>query len=185
MRRIIIRLCGPFSLLLFVAAVGVAGHSYLGWRYQGLTLNTAARPDGSQQHYSITAKPIGIVISYHSLTRGALDPGWLPFSARSAPLTMAQCDQWYRKQGGYAWLGMGLLHGVMRPDGRGRAYEVAIPHWLTIVLTTVGPVLWVRGRWKARRGVDGLCPVCGYDLRATPDRCPECGSLATRRAAPG
>jgi hypothetical protein len=39
-------------------------------------------------------------------------------------------------------------------------------------------------RQRTRRRRAGLCPECGYDLRATRDRCPECGTAVRVFALP-
>ena len=53
-----------------------------------------------------------------------------------------------------------------------RSLHLMIPIALLMVLPFVRVAYWWRGRRRARRG---LCTGCGYDLRATGDRCPECG----------
>jgi hypothetical protein len=52
------------------------------------------------------------------------------------------------------------------------------PVWLLILLSGIGPA-WSWARYY-RRPRPGLCARCGYDLRATPQRCPECGAVAAQ-----
>jgi hypothetical protein len=56
---------------------------------------------------------------------------------------------------------------------------VACPYWFITLLTAILPgARLAGGRQRARRSRmhPSLCRHCGYDCRATPDRCPECGT---------
>jgi hypothetical protein len=65
---------------------------------------------------------------------------------------------------------------------RGSSYSIAFPHWSVVVLasplTVRWAVVWARKARVRRRVLGRLCPACGYDLRATPERCPECGTVS-------
>jgi hypothetical protein len=51
---------------------------------------------------------------------------------------------------------------------------------MTVELAPVGVIIAVMMvRRRAAPLPKGICTVCGYDLRATPSRCPECGTTPT------
>ena len=62
----------------------------------------------------------------------------------------------------------------------------AVPAWAFVIGFGLLPAIWMwreaRGRC-GRRAASGRCIACGYDLRATPQRCPECGRRARDVAA--
>jgi hypothetical protein len=55
--------------------------------------------------------------------------------------------------------------------------SVFVPHWLVIGFAAILParraIVLMRIMTRQRKG---LCLACGYDLRETPDKCPECGA---------
>ncbi|HZN67346.1 MAG TPA: hypothetical protein VFB66_18810 [Tepidisphaeraceae bacterium] len=86
----------------------------------------------------------------------------------------------------WQWLGFNL-HSTTRNTTTGarrteRAFR--LPWWLVAAVLALPPLLATRRRGLRReRRAKGLCEGCGYDLRATPGRCPECGREAGPRPA--
>ena len=101
------------------------------------------------------------------LQRFALAVGGPGFGRIDRPLT-------YRLAGG-------------RQQGWLSGFTLTVPHWAVAALAgavAAGPALaFGRRRRRALRRRAGLCPTCGYDLRATPGQCPECGTIPAAPAA--
>jgi len=73
-----------------------------------------------------------------------------------------------------AWAGFQAYVGPRPPD---HYVSVTAPSWACVAGFGILPAAWSARRARRRgRLKRGHCTACGYDLRATPGRCPECGN---------
>jgi hypothetical protein len=66
------------------------------------------------------------------------------------------------------------------PNYTGTSAGLMVPHWFVALVTAILPLItlirWRRALLRRHRALLGLCLACGYDLRASTERCPECGA---------
>jgi hypothetical protein len=110
---------------------------------------------------------------------------WQTWTDRRMISTLAQQPAWKYSRpqpGGVLYLNPlpGSVLGIGGSLGGKNQIDVRLPYWLLVAAFCVMPAIWIvitcRRRRERTRIAQGLCPTCGYDLRATPGRCPECGA---------
>jgi hypothetical protein len=84
------------------------------------------------------------------------------------------------------WRTFSYDHKIMRypaPTPPDSVWELAFPHWSLCLLFAILPATRIMAIRRRSQRSRGHCGVCGYDLRATPDRCPECGTIPSTATA--
>jgi len=129
-----------------------------------------ARSEGGVLLLQTMSRPLAVPLS----VTGAGPPGGLRWGYQGSRPRLdlppsGQGPRWLSRGARIAWRAS--------PKGGGVDRWLILPCWL-LMLPGAACGGWRLRRWlRARRAARlGLCSRCGYDLRASPERCPECGT---------
>jgi len=184
MKRRLFTLASVVSLLLTFAVITTWIRSYL-------TTDVIVRTTRDGRHFEFATIPGQIRLTFTKGWPRQADPRWysgdLHWYTGRFPAYLIVLGQrpiyakWYPL--GYA------IHDWSGPDAL--AYRTyAIPYYLPLALTLILPA-WMTIRLRRMillaksRAARGLCVRCGYDLRASSGRCPECGAGRETPGTPG
>jgi hypothetical protein len=182
LRGVVLTALGVLCLPLLVAALAFWVRSY--WSADTLTceLRSGSFVEASIGHGRICTQWMRALRPRTANSR----PAWR-FSHMDEQNYARQADgrpYWWGLTGSWGFRSTYIRHGpvaggTLRDQHGG--YLVATPCWLPaliLLLPTLRIARLIRGRRRRRALSKECCPSCGYDLRATPARCPECGPAA-------
>jgi hypothetical protein len=166
-RRWLFNLAAAVSVLLCVATCVLWVRSY----FIADTLAATAWRDDRQCATDAIYSIKGVVVLYQFTT----PLGQVPTTADSGLQWVHQPASRMKSQP------LSLPFWIALGDGKTPLrWRVRFSYWLILLLTALSPAVWIWRRIRVvrrRRRIErGCCPSCGYDLRASPDRCPECGA---------
>jgi hypothetical protein len=172
------------SLVLFVSVLGLWVRSYVHFDSYG-TLDSA----GGTLSYLVSLRGgIQIAAAKNLTTQESSSAkdwnlGWFSQRLDSSKWTSgAPGDRWQvlnvsGNNSLHKFLGFRYASGGIGTAGW--FWSIRVPLWSIALLCSLLPAIRLsKAIATLRRTRLGLCPKCGYDLRACPDRCPECGTPA-------
>jgi hypothetical protein len=192
--RVIFCIVAAASLLLCVAAIGMWVRSHrISERWVWSSVRSPdQRPVTWDVNVWSSSGGVGIYVIVYDDWQ--VTPVWPPYHDGHA-MRMYPYVPVPELAMGRSWsvAGMTIYHEPRRPlvsmdigesNLTAAQYTLILPYWLMATMTAPLPLLWVRSavirRQRRRRQRLGLCSACGYDLRASAGRCPECGADPAR-----
>ena len=157
MRQRLFRILWALPLLLCLATAALWVRSY--WRSDGYAWSESSQvyTERGELVFAIAGPEFGFHVTPGFGSGDVQDPDdfWNP-----------------RRKADHTWNAL-LAHGEEFPG----LHMVVVRFWGVCVVTAI-PLAPVLARYARhhRRAARGCCTKCGYDLRATNERCPECGT---------
>ena len=188
MRRKLLNVAAAVSLVLFVATAALWPLSYIARpavSRAGWSKHEVAADRGSVQIYTVSRHTFRITGTSSSGLPVIAPNDDEQFAYTQSPIWQfawrrnASTPRWVPASRTVGLRALAPLQGGDAPHSGmivGEGFEVSL--WLLVLLSAILPAIWLKQRSRllaAHRIARGLCPSCGYDVRATPGRCPECG----------